>query len=62
MTKQRYRSPALRSLHEVAEDLHSVGAIDAEKMRQFDNGCLLPSQSQSPKESKKNRSRSGKTK
>src|SRR5271157_4567515 len=39
---RRYRSPALRSLHEVMEDLHEVGAIDKATMRDFDLGCLTP--------------------
>jgi putative transcriptional regulator len=39
---KRYRSPALRSLHEAMEDLHEVGAIDKVTMRDFDLGCLTP--------------------
>jgi len=39
---KRYRSPALRSLHEAMEDLHDVGAIDKVTMREFDLGCLTP--------------------
>ena len=39
---KRYRNEALRSLHEVAEDLHAVGAIDKATMRDFDLGCLTP--------------------
>jgi putative transcriptional regulator len=39
---KRYRSPALRSLHEVAEDLHAVGAIEKATMRRFDLSCLTP--------------------
>lgn len=37
---KRYRSPALRSLHEAMEDLHAVGAIDKATLRDFDLGCL----------------------
>ena len=33
---KRYRSPALRSLHEAVEDLHAVGAIDMTTKRRFD--------------------------
>ena len=33
---RRYRSPALRSLHEAMENLHEVGAIDKAIMRDFD--------------------------
>ena len=39
---KRYRSPALRSLHEVMHDLYEVGAIDKATMRDFDVGCLTP--------------------
>ncbi len=39
---RRYRSPALRSLHEAMEDLHEVGAIDKATMRDFDLGCITP--------------------
>jgi putative transcriptional regulator len=39
---RRYRSDALRSLHEIAEDLHAVGAIDKATMRDFDLSCLTP--------------------
>ena len=36
---KRYQSDALRSLHEVAKDLHAVGAIDKATMRDFDLSC-----------------------
>ena len=39
---KRYRSLALRLLHEAIEDLHEVGAIDKVTMREFDLGCLTP--------------------
>ncbi len=45
---KRYRSPALRSLHEVMEDLNGVGAIDKATMRDFDLGCLTPVESLAP--------------
>jgi putative transcriptional regulator len=38
----RYRSNVLRSLHEVAEDLQSVGVIDKATMRHFDLSCPTP--------------------
>ena len=38
---KRYRSPALRSLHEAMEDLHAVGAIDKATMRDFAGGGRL---------------------
>ena len=39
---KRYSSDALRSLGEVAEDLHDVGVIDKATMRHFDLSCLTP--------------------
>ncbi len=39
---KRYPSDALRSLHEVAKDLHAVDAIDKATMRNFDLSCLTP--------------------
>ena len=40
--KKTYRSDVLRSVHLAAEDLHAVGAIDKETMRNFDVTCLTP--------------------
>ena len=49
MTKTKpYRSAALRSLHEVAKDLHEVGAVDKVTMRHFDLSCLTPVESLGP--------------
>ena len=45
---KRYRSPALKSLHEVMEDLHAFGAIDKATMRDFDLGCLTPVENLAP--------------
>lgn len=42
MKKAKYRSPALRSLHEAARDLKEVGAIDKATLRDFDLACLTP--------------------
>lgn len=39
---KRHRTNALRSLHEVAEDIHAVGVIDKVDMRHFDLSCLTP--------------------
>jgi putative transcriptional regulator len=46
--KTRYRSAALQSLHEVAEDLHAIGALDKSTMRDFDLTCLTPVEALSP--------------
>lgn len=53
MTKKSYRSDALRSLHEIAEDLHAVGAIDKATMRRFDVSCLTPAEPLAPDAIKK---------
>lgn len=55
---KRYRSDALRSLHEVAEDLHDVGAIDKATMRHFDLSCLTPVESLKPEAIKQIRQQS----
>jgi len=48
MAKQ-YRSEAMASIHETMEALHEVGAIDKQTMREFDDACLTPIESLSPK-------------
>ncbi len=55
---KRYRSAALRSLHEVAEDLHEVGVIDKATMRRFDLTCLTPVEVLKPEAIKNIRERS----
>jgi putative transcriptional regulator len=55
---KRFRSPALRSLHEAMEDLHSVGAIVKTTMRDFDLDCLTPVESFAPEAIKQIRERS----
>jgi putative transcriptional regulator len=55
---KRYRSDALRSLHEAAEDLHAVGAIDKATMRHFDLSCLTPAEPLAPEAIKHIRERS----
>jgi DNA-binding transcriptional regulator YiaG len=41
---KRCRSDALRSLPEVAADLHDVGMIDKATRRHFDLSCLTPAE------------------
>ena len=45
---KRYRSDALRSLHEVVKDLRAVGAVDKATMRDFDLSCLTPAEPLKP--------------
>ena len=41
MTKQ-YKSRAMASIHETAENLHAAGVMDKRTMRKFDEACLTP--------------------
>lgn len=47
---QEYRSDALGAVHEVAEALRDIGAIDKQTMRQFDEACLTPVRAFTPEE------------
>jgi hypothetical protein len=38
---KQYKTPALQSLHEAMSDLYDIGAIDGDKMREFDKTCLV---------------------
>ncbi len=38
----KYRSDAFASIHETAEALRDIGAIDKRTMREFDAACLGP--------------------
>lgn len=37
---RQYRSDAMASIHETAEDLHAAGVMDKRTLRQFDDACL----------------------
>lgn len=39
---RKYRSDAMAAIHETMEGLHTVGAIDKQTMRRFDQACLTP--------------------
>ncbi len=41
MSKQ-HRSDTMASIHETMEALHTVGVIDKQTMRRFDEACLTP--------------------
>jgi putative transcriptional regulator len=55
---KRYRSRAFRSIHEIATDLHDVGAIDKATMRHFDLSCLTPAEPLEPEAIRQIRERS----
>jgi DNA-binding transcriptional regulator YiaG len=39
--KKKYESEALMVCHQSAESLLRMGIIDADEMREFDEGCLV---------------------
>jgi putative transcriptional regulator len=42
MDRRTYKSDAFAAVHETAEALHRIGAIDKRTMRAFDTACLAP--------------------
>lgn len=46
---KRYRSGAMRSIHEAASDLYASGGMDRKTMRGFDAICLTPILKMTPK-------------
>lgn len=54
---KKYRSDAMAAIHETMEALHSVGAIDKQTMRGFDEACLTPVRPLLPEEIKALRER-----
>lgn len=54
---KKYRRDALAAIHETAEVLHEVGAIDKRTMREFDEACLTPVQDLTPEKIKQIRQR-----
>lgn len=53
----KYRTDALGAVHEIAEALHEIGAIDKQTMREFDDACLTPVRLFSPEEIRRLRTR-----
>lgn len=49
-TEQSYASEALASVHETVSDLHGLGLVSHETMRDFDELCLTPVSPMSPEE------------
>lgn len=39
---KKYVSHAMAAIHETAEALHEIGAIDKQTLRNFDEACLAP--------------------
>jgi DNA-binding transcriptional regulator YiaG len=42
--EKAYESDLLGVIHEMAEDLHQIGAINDVKMREYDKNCLIRKQ------------------
>ena len=40
--RKRYKSETMEALHGTMQSLRSVGAIDAKRLREFDETCLVP--------------------
>ena len=49
MTRHRYKSPALKSIHAATLGLHKIGAISKATMREFDESCLARPAELSPR-------------
>jgi hypothetical protein len=43
---KKYESELMKSLHEEAKYFHSKGIINADEMKEYDEGCLAESASQ----------------
>jgi putative transcriptional regulator len=50
--EKKYQSEQLMVIHDMAESLYKIGAIDKAKMREFDVDCLVstPETTQQPTE------------
>jgi putative transcriptional regulator len=57
--KKQYRSRVLASVHETAEGLTAAGVMSKQTMREFDELCLTPVPTLSPKEIRELREREG---
>jgi putative transcriptional regulator len=57
MAKRKYKSDAFASIHETAEALRDIGAIDKRTMREFDESCLAPLPSYTGRQIRKLRER-----
>ncbi|RCK49884.1 DNA-binding protein [Thalassospira profundimaris] len=55
--RKNHRSDAFAAIHETAEALYGVGAIDKQTMREFDDSCLMRVDDLSPSAIKEIRER-----
>jgi len=56
-SSKKYCSEAFAAIHETAQGLYEVGAIDKQTMREFDESCLTPIEEISPEQIKEIRER-----
>ena len=47
--EKKYQSEQLMVCHMEAEAMYKIGAIDAARMREYDEGCLVPQEKASKK-------------
>ena len=59
MTRPKYKSNISRTVHRMMSDIAAVGGIDAAKMREFDEKCLVQTEPLSPKDIKQIRIAAG---
>lgn len=59
MTKKKYQSRIAEAVHETAEGLHRIGAIDKTTMREFDVMCLTMVEELSAREIQRIRRKAG---
>ena len=59
MAKSKYRSDALRSVHETVRGLHRIGLVDKTTMDRFDVSCLTTIEKLKPKDIAAIRERAG---
>ncbi len=52
-----YRSEIAAAVHQTVEDIHEVGLVDKQTMREFDESCLAPTTALPPEEIKAIRER-----
>jgi len=52
MTKKRYKSEAFEAIHSTISDMHEIGLVDKETMREFDENCLEHVEDFTPKQIK----------
>lgn len=56
-TVKVYRSEIAAAVHQTVEDIHEVGLVDKQTMREFDQSCLAPAKALPPEEIKAIRER-----